>query len=73
VEAAEQALQDREGRRALAAREEEGEALGVLVEPEVAPGGALGGRLAGRIRPATLRFVVVTVGLAVGLAYLLRT
>jgi uncharacterized membrane protein YfcA len=35
-------------------------------------GGALGGRLAGRVRPATLRLVVVTVGVAVGLAYLLR-
>ena len=35
-------------------------------------GGALGGRLAGRVRPATLRLVVVTVGLGVGLVYLVR-
>jgi hypothetical protein len=35
-------------------------------------GGALGGRLAGRVRPATLRLVVVTVGVVVGLACLLR-
>ena len=35
-------------------------------------GGALGGRLAGRVRPATLRLVVVSVGVLVGLAYLLR-
>ena len=33
-------------------------------------GGALGGRLAGRVRPATLRLVVVTVGVVVGVAYL---
>jgi hypothetical protein len=35
-------------------------------------GGALGGRLAGRIRPATLRVVVVTIGVLVGVAYLLH-
>jgi uncharacterized membrane protein YfcA len=35
-------------------------------------GGALGGRLAGRIRPSTLRLVVVTIGVLVGLAYLFR-
>jgi uncharacterized membrane protein YfcA len=35
-------------------------------------GGAIGGRLAGRVRPATLRAVVVSVGLVVGIAYLLR-
>jgi uncharacterized membrane protein YfcA len=35
-------------------------------------GGAAGGRLAGRVRPATLRAVVVTVGVLVGLAYLVR-
>ncbi len=35
-------------------------------------GGVLGGRLAGRVRPATLRLVVVTVGVVVGLAYLAR-
>jgi uncharacterized protein len=35
-------------------------------------GGALGGRLAGRVRPATLRVVVVALGVAVGLVYLVR-
>jgi uncharacterized protein len=35
-------------------------------------GGALGGRLAGRVRPATLRRVVVSVGVVAGLAYLVR-
>jgi uncharacterized membrane protein YfcA len=35
-------------------------------------GGALGGRLAGRIKPATLRWVVVTIGTLVGLVYLVR-
>ncbi|MFN8093300.1 MAG: sulfite exporter TauE/SafE family protein [Vicinamibacteria bacterium] len=35
-------------------------------------GGALGGRLAGRVRPRTLRAVVVTVGVAVSLAYFAR-
>jgi uncharacterized membrane protein YfcA len=35
-------------------------------------GGALGGRLAGRVRPSTLRAVVVTVGVLVGVAYLVR-
>ena len=35
-------------------------------------GGALGGKLAGRIKPATLRWVVVTIGTLVGLIYLVR-
>ena len=35
-------------------------------------GGWLGGRLAGRVRPSTLRAVVVTVGLVVGVVYLVR-
>jgi len=35
-------------------------------------GGALGGRLAGHVRPATLRAIVVTVGVLVGLVYLVR-
>ncbi len=35
-------------------------------------GGALGGRLAGRVRPSTLRGVVVTVGVVVGVIYLVR-
>jgi uncharacterized membrane protein YfcA len=41
-------------------------AVGALV------GGVAGGRLAGRVRPATLRFVVVTIGIAAGVTYLLR-
>jgi hypothetical protein len=35
-------------------------------------GGALGGRLAGRIKPATLRKVVVVIGYAVAIIYLIR-
>lgn len=35
-------------------------------------GGALGGRLAGRIKPATLRWVVVTIGVVVAVVYLVR-
>ena len=35
-------------------------------------GGVLGGRLAGRIRPATLRWLVVSIGTAVGIVYLVR-
>jgi uncharacterized membrane protein YfcA len=41
-------------------------AVGALV------GGAIGGRLAGRIKPATLRAVVVVIGVAVAILYLLR-
>ncbi|AFY29655.1 sulfite exporter TauE/SafE family protein [Cyanobium gracile] len=36
-------------------------------------GGALGGRLAGRIQPATLRTLVVVVGVLVALMYFLKT
>jgi uncharacterized membrane protein YfcA len=35
-------------------------------------GGALGGKLAGRIKPSTLRWVVVTIGVIVGLIYLFK-
>jgi uncharacterized membrane protein YfcA len=35
-------------------------------------GGVLGGRLAGRIKPATLRRIVVIVGVVIGLYYLVR-
>lgn len=35
-------------------------------------GGALGGRLAGRIKPATLRWVVVCIGVVVAVIYLVR-
>lgn len=35
-------------------------------------GGALGGRLAGRIKPSTLRWTVVAIGLVVGIIYLVR-
>jgi uncharacterized membrane protein YfcA len=34
-------------------------------------GGTLGGRLAGRIQPATLRWVVVVIGTAVAVSYLI--
>jgi uncharacterized membrane protein YfcA len=35
-------------------------------------GGVLSGKLAGRIKPTTLRWCVVAVGAAVGVAYLVR-
>jgi hypothetical protein len=35
-------------------------------------GGSLGGRLAGRIKPATLRWVVVAIGVVVAVVYLVR-
>ncbi len=41
-------------------------AVGALI------GGALGGRLAGRIKPATLRWIVVVIGVVVGTIYLAR-
>ena len=45
---------------------------GLVMAAGAVAGGAIGGRLAGRIRPATLRLVVVAVGVVVGLVYLLR-
>jgi uncharacterized membrane protein YfcA len=41
-------------------------ALGALA------GGALGGRLAGRIRPAVLRWIVVTLGVVVSVIYFIK-
>jgi uncharacterized protein len=41
-------------------------ALGALL------GGVLGGRLAGRVKPATLRWMVVTIGVIVAIIYLVR-
>lgn len=35
-------------------------------------GGALGGRLAGQVKPATLRWIVVTIGVTVAMIYLVR-
>jgi uncharacterized protein len=35
-------------------------------------GGALGGRLVGRIKPAALRWIVVVIGVIIGLFYLVR-
>jgi len=35
-------------------------------------GGALGGRLAGKVKPATLRWMVVAIGVVVGVIYLVR-
>jgi uncharacterized membrane protein YfcA len=46
--------------------------VGLVMAVGAIAGGALGGRLAGRVRPATLRLVVVTVGVVVGVAYLVR-
>jgi uncharacterized membrane protein YfcA len=36
-------------------------------------GGAIGGRLASRIKPAALRWLVVTIGFTVGIIYLVKT
>ncbi|MGB8213482.1 MAG: sulfite exporter TauE/SafE family protein [Anaerolineales bacterium] len=36
-------------------------------------GGSLGGRLAGKVKPNTLRWIVVTIGLIVGIIYLVKT
>jgi len=47
-------------------------AVGLVMAVGAVGGGVLGGRLAGHIRPATLRLVVVAVGVLVGLAYLIR-
>ena len=41
-------------------------AVGALI------GGSLGGRLAGRVQPATLRRIVVTIGVVVAIIYLIR-
>jgi len=41
-------------------------AVGALI------GGALGGKLAGRIKPSTLRWTVVTIGVIVSIIYLIR-
>jgi len=41
-------------------------AVGALI------GGNLGGRLAGRVQPATLRWIVVTIGVVVAIIYLVR-
>ena len=46
--------------------------VGLVMTVGAIAGGALGGRLAGRVRPSTLRLVVVTIGVFVGVAYLLR-
>jgi hypothetical protein len=35
-------------------------------------GGVLGGKLAGRVKPATLRWTVVTIGVIVALIYFIR-
>jgi len=35
-------------------------------------GGALGGKLAGHVKPATLRWIVVTIGVTVAIIYLIR-
>jgi hypothetical protein len=35
-------------------------------------GGSIGGRLAGKIKPVTLRWIVVVIGVVVALIYLVR-
>ncbi len=46
--------------------------VGLVMAAGAIAGGVLGGRLAGRVKPATLRAIVVSVGILVGLAYLWR-
>lgn len=46
--------------------------VAILMAAGALAGGALGGRIAGRIRPVVLRWVVVTVGVIVGILYLVR-
>jgi uncharacterized membrane protein YfcA len=41
-------------------------AVGALV------GGTLGGRLAGRVKPSTLRWIVVSIGVIVSIIYFVR-
>ena len=41
-------------------------AVGALI------GGVLGGRLAGRVKPATLRWMVVSIGIVVSIIYFVR-
>ena len=41
-------------------------AVGALI------GGVLGGRLAGRVKPATLRWMVVSIGIIVSIIYFIR-
>jgi uncharacterized membrane protein YfcA len=41
-------------------------AVGALI------GGTLGGRLAGRVKPSSLRRIVVSIGVIVGIIYLVR-
>jgi uncharacterized membrane protein YfcA len=41
-------------------------AVGALI------GGTLGGRLAGRIKPATLRWTVITIGVIISIIYFIR-
>jgi len=36
-------------------------------------GGAIGGKMASRIKPATLRWIVVTIGFVIGIIYLVRS
>jgi uncharacterized protein len=36
-------------------------------------GGAMGGRVATKVKPAVLRWIVVTIGFVVGIVYFIRT
>ena len=47
-------------------------ALAVVMAIGAIVGGALGGKVAGRVPPATLRIIVVVVGVAVALSYLFK-
>jgi uncharacterized membrane protein YfcA len=46
--------------------------VALMMAPRALLGGALGGRLARRIKPSTLRWLVATIGVVVGIVYLVR-
>jgi hypothetical protein len=46
--------------------------LAVIMAVGALAGGVLGGRLAGRLNPATLRWVVVSIGIIVAMIYFIR-
>jgi hypothetical protein len=46
--------------------------LAIVMATGALLGGTLGGRLAGRIKPSTLRWTVVTIGVIVAVIYFAR-
>ena len=46
--------------------------VAVLMAAGALTGGALGGKLAGQVKPSTLRWIVVSIGIIVGVYYLVK-